>query len=85
LHPKGKAGVSISKEKYDLIRAAILESLSLYCELTFSELRDQVSEKLKDTFVGSISWYYTTVKLDVEARGEIVRIDYSSPQKIKLV
>jgi len=85
LHPKGKAGVSISKEKYDQIRAAILESLSLYGVLTFSELRDQVSEKLKDTFVGSISWYYTTVKLDVEARGEIVRIDYSSPQKIKLV
>jgi hypothetical protein len=33
---------------------------------------------------GSISWYATMVKLDLEARGEIERIPGSSPQRIRL-
>lgn len=84
LHPRGKSGVNISKTKYDLVRTAILESLADGRELTFSQLRDTVEQKLEGVFEGSISWFYTTVKLDLEARGEIKRASTSGPQRIRL-
>ena len=84
LHPEGKAGVNISKVKYDQIRTAIVESLKTHEELTFNELRDQVSKRIAGDFEGSVSWYYTTVKLDLEARGTIERVGSRSPQKIRL-
>jgi hypothetical protein len=83
-HPGGKAGVNVDKSKYDQIRQAVIESLNQEGELTFSELRDDVERMLEGNFEGSISWYYTTVKLDLEARGEIERVDKSSPQMIRL-
>jgi len=83
-HPDGKAGVNIDKSKYDQIHQAVIESLKQEGELTFSELRDDVHLKLEAKFEGSISWYYTTVKLDLEARGDIERIGTSSPQMIRL-
>lgn len=82
LHPSGKAGVNIDKEKYDAVRAAILDSLRQSGTITFSDLTDAVREKLADSFAGSISWYVTTVKLDLEARGEIARVPKSSPQRL---
>jgi hypothetical protein len=36
---------------------------------TFQTLNEAVSEKLEGNFDGSIGWYFTTVKLDLEARG----------------
>jgi hypothetical protein len=84
-HRDGKAGVKISKSKYDSVRLVIIESHDEQEELTFSQLRDSVKSKLGGDFEGSISWYYTTVKLDLEARGEIERIGSSSPQMIRLI
>ena len=84
LHPKGKAGVNISKHKYDQIRTAIIESLRESGSLTFTELRDQVNDRVAGDFEGSVSWYQTTVKLDLEARGEISRDSSGSPQRIRL-
>jgi hypothetical protein len=34
--------------------------------------------------LGSVSWYTTTVKLDLEVKGEIERIPGSSPQRLRL-
>lgn len=84
LHPDGKEGVNISKEKYDLIRQAIVRSLEDSGELTFSELGSEVSSQLEGNFQGSISWYFTTVKLDLEARNVVERIG-KSPQRLRLV
>jgi hypothetical protein len=36
------------------------------------------------SFNGSVMWYVTTVKLDLEARGEIKRVPNSRPQLVKL-
>ena len=85
LHPAGKAGVNISRSKYDVILDAIIESLRAGGELTFGGLTDAVREKLVDSFDGSISWYVTTVKLDAEARGLIERVPKSRLQRLRLI
>ena len=84
LHPAGKAGVNIDRGKYDTVREAILQSLHEHGTLTFGDLTEEVRGKLEGTFAGSISWYVTTVKLDLEARGEIARVPRSRPQRLGL-
>jgi hypothetical protein len=85
LHPQGKNGVNISRQKYDLIRQAILEVLQAREEVTFKGLTESVRRRLEGNFDGSISWYVTTVKLDLEARTLIERIPGSTPQRLRLV
>lgn len=85
LHPEAdKQGVRISREKYETVRAAILTFLRARGSLTFTELSQLVEDALLPTFDGSVMWYYTTVKLDLEARGEIKRVAGSKPQRIEL-
>ena len=84
-HPeKGKRGVNISKAKYETVRAAIVKALRAKKEMTFADLDKAVGKALKGKFEGSISWYFTTVKLDLEARKVIERVPKSTPQKIRL-
>lgn len=85
LHPEGKQGVNISKAKYDVIKAAILEQVGQAGEITFTGLTNAVRAQLGDSFDGSISWYVTSVKLDLEARHEIERIPGKRPQTLRLV
>lgn len=82
-HPQGKKGVNISKEKYDTIKAAILECLRKR-ELSYTELVKCADEKLKRKFEGSINWYVEVVKLDLQARNAIERISRTGPQLYRL-
>jgi hypothetical protein len=84
LHPEGKEGVNIEKQKYDLIKNAILASVKQQGDILFKDLSAAVEANLPGTFDGSIGWYTTTVKLDLEARGVIERVPKQSPQKIRL-
>jgi len=85
-HPdEGKSGVNISKNKYDIVRKAIIGILNQSRDMTFSELGKAVNRELEGKFDGSVSWYYTTVKLDLEARGIVERVDKSSPQRLHLI
>jgi hypothetical protein len=84
LHPAGKTGVNIDKQKYDIVSAAIVEIIRSHSEITFEELMGAVNNKLSGSFGGSVSWYTTTVKLDLEARGIIQRVSNSSPQRLRL-
>lgn len=84
LHPEKKQGVNISKEKYDIIRNAILCVLQTQKEMTFMKLSQAVEKEVNGNFDGSVMWYVTTVKLDMEARGEIKRVLNSRPQLVKL-
>jgi hypothetical protein len=77
--------VNISKEKYEMIRKAILTSLCTQKEMTFMDLSRAVEKQLNGKFEGSVMWYVTTVKLDLEARGEIKRVVNSRPQVVRLV
>ena len=85
LHPAGKRGVNIDKGKYDMVRQAIEETLQAQPEITFSGMTEAVDKRIGDVFEGSINWYVTSVKLDLEARGVLERIDGRSPQRLRLV
>lgn len=84
LHPEKKQGVNISKEKYEIIRKAILTVLRSQKEMPFMKLSRAVEKEVDGTFDGSVMWYVTTVKLDLEARGMITRVPHSRPQLIRL-
>lgn len=84
LHPEGKKGVNISKQKYDFIRNYILATLSEKKEISFEALTDLAVRELSGQFDGKISWYIITVKLDLEARHQIERVPNTNPQKLRL-
>jgi len=84
LHPEKKQGVKISKEKYEIIRKAILCVLQSQKEITFMNLSRAVEKEINGNFEGSVTWYVTTVKLDLEARGQIKRVTNSRPQLVRL-
>ena len=84
LHPEKKLGVKISREKYEIIRKAILCVLETQKEITFMNLSRAVEKEVNGNFEGSVMWYVTTVKLDLEARGQIKRVLNSRPQLVKL-
>ena len=84
LHPEKKQGVNISREKYEMIRKAIMSELRSNKEMTFMKLSRAVENEVRGKFVGSVMWYVTTVKLDLEARGEVKRVQNSRPQLVRL-
>lgn len=84
LHPEGKKGVNLTREKYDTIREFILNTLRKTGELAFSELTCLANESLSSTFDGKVTWYVVTVKLDLEARGEIERVKGKKTQHLRL-
>lgn len=82
---KRQQGVRIEKAKYENMRSAILDSLHNHGVMTFSELGGLVEELTQDDFDGAAMWYYITVKLDLEKRGEIRRVPGSRPELIEAV
>lgn len=74
LHPEGKPGVSIDKVRYDLVTEAIVASITATGALPFKALTTHAAQRLPTDFDGSVGWYTTTVKLDLEARGVIERV-----------
>jgi hypothetical protein len=78
-HPKGKKGVNISKEKYNIIKKAIINQLESN-ELSYTLLTENIKKKLEKKFEGAIGWYVETVKLDLEAKKIIERIPKTKPQ-----
>ena len=81
-HPLGKSGKNIDKNKYDILKEAILSALRNN-ELTHTELFSRLNKSLKGKFPGNISWYGETVKLDLEAK-KIIERTASKPQRYRL-
>jgi hypothetical protein len=80
----GKTPKTIDKWKYDVVRRAILHILKAKPEgVLFSELSGMVGQNLSEyekQNLGSVDWYTITVKLDLEVKGEIRRLDKVTPQ-----
>jgi hypothetical protein len=84
-HPEpGKQGVHIERAKYDRIRQVILETVRARQPIAFQELNREVKRRLTGSFDGSIPWYVATVKLDLEAGGQLRRVPGSRPQLLRL-
>ena len=83
LHPTGKHGVRIEKRKYEAVRKTILGLLRKHGEMTFTAILQGARTKLKGKITGSATWYATVVKLDLEARNEIVCRRGSGAQRIR--
>lgn len=72
--------------RYHAMKAALLEVIPANAEgIAFAELREAVRAKLPATlFEGaSVGWFVTSVKLDLEARGQIERVAGSGPQYLR--
>lgn len=88
-HPKHRE--NLKAEKYNVIREAMLASLSASDWMPFSELEEKVRGWLGDQDVpkalfpkpGSVRWYCKAVQLDLEARGEIERQPKKSPLHLR--
>lgn len=84
-HPQGKKGVNIDVEKYELIKSTIIACVQNAGEISFSDLTSCVDATLSFSFDGSIAWYVTTVKLDLEARNLLERVPSRRPQHLRLI
>ncbi|MEO1077531.1 MAG: hypothetical protein AAFX41_16445 [Bacteroidota bacterium] len=83
-HPDpAKQGVNIDAGKYHAIRAAIEEIVDERGEIAFSDLMETVEDRIGASFDGSVPWYVTTLKLDLEARGILERVPRASPQRLR--
>lgn len=69
-----------------MLRKAILKVVPKRGEgVEFGELAPLVKKELTKkqlAELGSVSWFTTTVKLDLEVRGEIYRVDGIAPQRL---
>jgi hypothetical protein len=82
----GKQGVNIEKDKYDAMRRAILKVVARNrTGIAFRDLPRLVKPHLPAAIFrgASVTWYTVTVKLDLEARGLIERIDGVTPQRLR--
>jgi hypothetical protein len=85
----GKQPTRIAKWKYELVRSAILAEVPDDDKgVEFNRLAELVerripAEELKR--LGSVSWYTTTVKLDMEVNGEIERVAGVNPQRLRRI
>lgn len=82
----GKRPTRIPRWKYDLVRQAILDCVPADGRgFAFKELPTAVARCLapdERASLGSVSWYTTVVKLDLEVRGELRRLDGTRPQRL---
>lgn len=84
LHPdQTKTNKRISLEKYNFIKKHLLAVLKK-AELTHTELMEALYQRVKDEFDGGVQWYGETVKLDLEARGVLVRTG-KKPEKYRVL
>jgi hypothetical protein len=77
----------IDRTKFDLIRRSILRLVPKSGDgVAFSDLPELVAGDLTPAQVveiGSIPWYVTTVKLEMEVRGELERVPGPSKQHLR--
>ena len=84
----GKKPTRIHKWKYDLLRAIITDIVAGSPDgVEFRGLPGLIEAHLSPeqlTNLGSVSWYTTCVKLDMEVRGDIVRVADARPRRLRL-
>jgi len=82
-----KEPIEVEKWKYDLIRHAILanvpnDDVGIMLKQLRPLVRNFLTRQQRDQ-VGRVAWHTMTVKLDLESRGEIMRIEGMRPQYLR--
>ncbi len=85
--PNRDGVTNIPSWKFDVLRAAILTVIDAAGAegQSFRELPAAVNSRLSSDEIsrmGSVGWHVTTVKLELEVRGEIARVAARSPQRL---
>lgn len=87
IHPEaGTQGTRVDAAKYEAMKAAMLAVVPAAADGSpFQDLVDAVRPRLPaELFANaSVSWYVTTIKLDLEARGLIERVPGARPQHVR--
>lgn len=84
-HPQGKKGVNILLRRYEQVKVILLDLVKAHEDISFEDLSDQATKQLMaNGFDGKPLWYIVTVKLDLEARGDLERIPKTSPHRLRL-
>lgn len=84
----GRSDGTIDEEKYLAMRRALLSVVPKNGQgILFKDLPGRVEPLLPSELFAqaSVTWYTTTVKLDLEARGFLERIPGSKPQRLRRV
>ena len=87
-HPQSKKPISMSKDKYDLLKPAVLKYLRAKRKATFTEISAAIAKDFRTNgtkFKGSLPWHLEWVKLDLEARKIIKRVPNTTPQEYMIV
>lgn len=83
----GKQPTRIDRWKFELVRSAILKVLPVDdAGVEFRQLTGLVETQLTPDDLkrlGSVGWYTTTVKLELEVRGEIERLPGAGVQRLR--
>lgn len=85
----GKQGTRIDRWKYETLRRAIRRAVpknrtGVEFRMLAELVRQQLAAEELQT-IGSLLWYTTTVKLHLEAIGEIERVPGAQPQRLRRV
>lgn len=84
----GRDGITnVPAWKFDLVRSAILKVLGEAGPegMQNKDLRDSVGAELSEgdmEHLGKLGWIVVTVKLELEVRGEVVRMEGNGPLRI---
>ncbi|WP_415404602.1 DUF6958 family protein [Tateyamaria sp. SN3-11] len=85
---EGRDGVTnIPAWKFEAVRSAILGALA-DGPILYKDLNAAVGARLDEETLanlGKLGWHVVTVKLELEVRGEIERLDVKGPQQIRAV
>ena len=84
-HPNGEPTYTIPEASYQLVRNTIIDMLRGQTSVPLQAIIDEVEAQSADELDKSARWYVTTVKMDLEARGVIKRVDGVSPQELRLI
>jgi hypothetical protein len=84
---KGRDGITnIPAWKFDLLRRHILASLA-NGPRAYTDVVDHIATRLtadEADRLGKLGWHAITIKLEMEVRGEIERLNQKGPQHIRL-
>ncbi len=81
--PGTGGAAEIDRVKYQSIHDAIVATLKEHGPASMIELFDGVRTHLPSDFKGPVQWYTFSVKLDMEARGELERVQVNRIHRVR--